>query len=471
MTKRLLPLLGAIVLTAASAFAQAPAETPPSTTAAVTPDPSGAAQTPPPPPDSISLASGKIRLGAVFFTDWAYYNKTGFGPQFVTQTNFPGPGNDSFNTFDVHRTYLNVYFSPTDWVTFRLTPNLFREIGGTTADRLSRTSGMAPTVDGNLTLRIKYAYLEFPKVFEHSPALKGTNIRLGSQMNPLVDWEEALYDYRFAVLVPWNYLSLSSTQVGASLNGAVRSGGKQYLDFQVGAYNNTNFHQFEQAEEKQFMARGSVYPFGATSRFQGLGITAFYDHGYTNTAPDTGATPVVRTATLVHFTTPHNGAAIVGEFDTGKGAFGVGNMFSGSAPQDLLGLGTTPYAGMASLSQAILTGPGTRQRGYALFGRANIPNSQFAVFGLWNAFQPNTEAADNPLDFNRIIGGMAYRFNRNLRLAVSSQNVLYRHDQFTYPAESLRAISPALAAAHPNGIANAVPGDIRAVFVSMEFVF
>src|SRR5690349_21057187 len=72
-----------------------------------------ARQEPPPPTqaqDSIVLANGKVRLGATFYADWAYYAKTGFGPQFVTQTNFPGPENDSFNAFDVHRAYLNFFF-------------------------------------------------------------------------------------------------------------------------------------------------------------------------------------------------------------------------------------------------------------------------------------------------------------------------------------------------------------------------
>lgn len=428
MKKTLASLVACVLLmTGARAFAQAPAPAPA------------------PAPDSISLAQGKIRIGVVFYGDWALYTRTGFGPQFVTQTNFPGPGNDNFNSFDVHRTYLNLFFTPTDWVTFRLTPNLYRQIGNGSPDKFGRVGGAASTVDGNLTVRIKYAYLEFGKVFDGSAALKGTNIRFGSQTNPLVDWEEAFIDYRFATLVPWNYLSLSSTHVGASMNGAIRHGGKQYLDFQVGLYNNANFHQFEQPEEKQFMVRGSFYPMGATSRFQGLGITGFYNHGYQNNAPDLGAAPVVRTATLVHYTTRHNGAAIVGEYDTGKNAFGVNNMFSGSEPQDLLGVGiATPYAAAAAQAQAVLAGTQTRQRGYYVFGRANVPNSKVGLFGFWHAFQPNTNVADNPLDFDRVGAGVAYRFNPNVRLAVSSQNVNYRRGPL------------------PN---------IHAIFASMEFVF
>jgi hypothetical protein len=446
-----------------------------STAPATPPDgggaPAQAAPAPAPLPDSINLAQGKLRIGATLYTDWAWYNKTGFGPQFVTQTNFPGPGNDNFNTFDVHRTYLNMFFLPTDWVTFRFTPNLYRQAGGATADKLGKVAGMGSSIDGNLVLRVKYAYLEFPKLFDKSPALKGTNFRFGSQMNPLVDWEEAFIDYRFLTLVPWNYLSLSSTQVGAAMNGAVKAHGKQYLDFQVGIYNQANFHQFEQAETKQFMVRGSVYPMGAASRFQGFGITGFYDHGTSNAAPDTGTASVTRIAALVHYTTKKNGAGIIAEYDTGKNAFGLGNMFSGSEPQDLLGLGATPYASMASLWSAALAGTETKQRGYYVFGRANVPDTGWGVFAFWHRFQPNTNVTDNPLDFDRVAGGVAYRFNRNLRFAVSTQNVLYSHSQFTFPLSSLTTLSPSLAAAHPTGIDNAVPPNTRAVFASWEFTF
>jgi len=418
------------------------------------------------------LANGKVRLGAVFYADWAYYGQTCFGPQFVTQTNFPGPGNDHFNSFDVHRTYINLYYSPSDRVTLRLTPNIYREAISGSADKAGATGAIAASADGNLSFRLKYGYVEFGKLFDASTSFKNTNLRVGQQMNPLVDWQEALYDYRFVSLVPWNYLSLSSTQVGVSLNGPIGRNGKTYLDYQVGVFNDVSFHAFEYSEQKQFMARGSVYPMGAATRFQGLGITGFYDHAYTNSAPDTNAAaPVVRVAALVHYTTPKNTALIAGEYDWGKNAFGTGNMFSGSAPQDLFGLATTPYAGMTKLAQAVLAGTSSKQKGWDVFGRVNIPNSKFAVFGLYQDFQPNTNVPSDPLDFHRVVGGVAYRVSPRWRVALDSQNVLYSHDQFTYPSSSMAAFSPSLAAANPGGIPNAVPSGIKAFFANLEFTF
>src|SRR4051794_4319969 len=79
--------------------------------------------------DSIQLANGKVRIGTLLYADYSYYTKTGFGPQFVSQINPPGPGNNSYNTFEINRAYLNVYYSPSDTFTFRLTPELYRQIG------------------------------------------------------------------------------------------------------------------------------------------------------------------------------------------------------------------------------------------------------------------------------------------------------------------------------------------------------
>src|SRR5579884_4090413 len=89
----------------------------------------------------------KVKLGTLVYGAWAYYWKTGFGPQFLTQINQPGPGNDNFNT---------PFARLEQWV-----------------------PAVAPLHDDKITL--------------------------GQQPNPLVAWEEDLYGYRFTSLTPWNY--------------------------------------------------------------------------------------------------------------------------------------------------------------------------------------------------------------------------------------------------------------------------
>jgi hypothetical protein len=423
-----------------------------------------------PEPKEKGLLGGKLKVGVTFFGDYAFYAQTGFGPQFLTQINQPGPGNDTFNSFDVTRTYINLFFMPNDRITFRVTPNIYRQVGSVSGDKISKVSGVGPSVDGNLTFRLKYAYVDFNKVFEGSDTFGKDKMTIGQETNPLIDWEEGLYGYRFVNLVPWNYLSLSSTYVGASLRGPIEFGGKQYLDYDVGAFNNNSFHSIEQSEKKQVMARLSYYPFGATSKYQGLGLTGFYDYGFKSVAPDTDiSTPIYRVAALAHYTSSSNAYGLAFEFDYGRNAFGSGNFFSGSGPLDQFGLGTTQYAAFDGLAKALLDNDRTKQRGFDAFGHVRLGGSPFSLFGLFQYFQPNTNVDKDPLDFQRILGGISYQYNKNLRFALDSQNLIFFRSQFTFPAAELARFNPGLAASNPGGIPNAVPKNTNAVFFNVEF--
>ena len=70
---------------------------------------------------------------------------------------------------------------------------------------------------------MKYAYLDYNTFFQKVlkvAAMRDDKFTFGQQQNPLVDWEENLWGFRYTALTPWNYLSLSSTQVGALDEGA-----------------------------------------------------------------------------------------------------------------------------------------------------------------------------------------------------------------------------------------------------------
>ena len=401
--------------------------------------------------DSIELAQGKIKLGALVYGDWAFYPKTGFGPQFLTQIFPPGPGNDDYNSFELTRTYLNFLFMPSKYLTIRVTPNLYREIG-------------SPGTNGNLNLRMKYAYAELDNVF--SGSAKEDNIRFGQQMNPLVDWEEGLYGYRFANLTPWNFISLSSTQAGVSINGPLKWNGKQYLDYQIGVFNNASFHAIENAGGKQFMARLSFYPMGAKSKYQGLGLTGFYDYGTSNVLPSTPDNKTFRQyrmAALVHYTTAKNTASFAFEYDRGKNAASSGNLFS---------TGTRPsgsFVDVNNLAIFLLDQPNvadTTQQGYDFFGHVNLGTPKWALFGMYELFQPNTAVANNPLDFSHVVGGLVYTVNKNMRFAFDSQNILWRHGTPAFSAAQASAYVPT-----STGFTNVVGQDINAFFINMELSF
>ena len=421
--------------------------------------------------DSIELANGKVRIGTLLYADYAYYTKTGFGPQFLTQINQPGPGNNSYNTFEISRAYINLFYSPNDAVTFRLTPNIYRQFGAALASKFGKVSAIGANTDGELAFRLKYAYVDFNKLFAGSEAFKKDKLTVGQQQNPLVDWEENLYGFRWVSLIPWNYLSLSSSQTGISLHGPIKFNGRQYLDYGIGVFTNASFRQLEQSEKKQAMVRLTVYPFGAKTNYDGLGFTGFYDYGYTNVAPDSTSFPLYRVAALAHYTFKKNAYGIAGEFDYGRNAFTTGNFFSGSGPQDEFGVGTTQFAGFDALVRALQNGNGTKQKGYAGFAHAQVPGTPFTLFVMYHYFLPNTQVDKNPLDFHRIVGGISYKVNDRLKFALTSQNLIFRHSQFTFPAPELANFSPSLAAANPNGIPNAVPNRVQAIFANMELNF
>ena len=85
----------------------------------------------------------KFRIGALAYMDYSFYTHTGFGPQFLENMNPPGPYNNSYNSFDINRVYLNTYFTPTEDLTFRFTPEIYRANGTATADKTGANTGFA----------------------------------------------------------------------------------------------------------------------------------------------------------------------------------------------------------------------------------------------------------------------------------------------------------------------------------------
>jgi cell division protein FtsB len=448
----------------------------------------------------------KFRLGTLVYGDYRFYSHTGFQPQELTQLTNPGPGNNAWSSFDITRAYLNFFFFPTkDW-TLRVTPNLYKTIGSAN-DKIGQSTSFGSNLDGDLGYRLKYALLQYNSLWEDTPVLKDGTISMGEIPNPLVSWEEDLYGFRYVNLTPWNYLSLSSTQLGLSMEGPINLGGTKYADYGLGVYNNASFHAFEQTNTKQVMGRVSVYPVGSDWRFQGLGLTGFYNYGYGNTAPDTADLPTVlkgpdahisRIAALLHYSADQWGLA--GEFDYGNNAFSSANLFSGSAPADEYGFPTGPelstpepwngkcsssskcysifdtYGPQTAAYNAILNNGQSRQIGFDFFGHYHILETPLTAFGMFQWFLPNDKFHDDPLDFQRFVVGVSYQVNEFLRFAVDSQNTLFYHNQQARPISYLSQFGyvpgssfNGLLLPATGDIPFLVPRDTHAIFVNMEF--
>jgi hypothetical protein len=424
--------------------------------------------------DYMDNFKNKFHIGTLVYADWRLYTHTSFGPQELTQINSPGPGNELYNSFDISRAYINFFFNPTDDWTIRVTPNIYRMNGTATADSFGRSSSIGSNLSGNLGYRLKYGYLQYSKAFDNIDAMKGDTITGGAIPNPIVAWEEDLYGFRYVNLTPWNYLSLSSTQMGISVQGPIKFNELQYVDYDFGVYGNNTFHAFEQTNTKQVMGRVSVYPFGAKWRFDGLGLTGFYDYGYGNTTPDfVGGSPffnapkahITRAAALIHYTAEQWGLA--GEWDYGHNAFTSGNLFSSSAPST-----TGPWANFGTLASALLNNGRSVQQGFDVFGHVHIPNTPFTLFGLFEWFQPNTNVDVNPLDFERYVAGISYQYNEFLRFSLDTQNLMYYHSQFAFPASEAHSFAPVTFSPKTlASVASAVPRDEHAFFLNAEFAF
>lgn len=360
----------------------------------------------------------QVELSTLIYGDWAYYTHTGFGPQFLTQINPPGPGNDGFNSFDLTRTYLNLLWKPSERFTLRVTPNIFREVSTSGTKSTSTGSSTATNVDGNLTFRLKYGFLQVNDVL-----YKGQNFKIGQIENPLVSWEEDLYGYRFVNLVPLNYLAYSSTDLGIAMLGPVTIHGAKYADYWLGVYNGSSYHAAEFNEKRSPQGRVSAYPFAEVPSLAGFGITGFFSYGYTNVAPDTSDSVIKRVAGLAHYSGKHVGLAF--EFDQTRNENNFNNFFSASGPNAKNPDGSDNADYVVYNKQVLV--PTASGRGYAAFGHVDIGDTPFSAFGMWHRWYPNTDLNSNPLDFDRFVGGVAYRVNDWLRVAVDSQNLVYFH--------------------------------------------
>ncbi len=415
----------------------------------------------------------KISIGTLVYMDYRYYSHTGFGPQFLTQQVWPGPGNNGFNSFDITRTYLDFKFTPTDDVSMRVTPNMYLIVNtgsachvttstkgapaytcvASTGDKVGANSGWSQTSDGNLGFRVKYAYLDYNTFFQKVAkidAMRDDKFTFGQQQNPLVDWEENLWGFRYTALTPWNYLSLSSTQVGASMKGPIKINEIQYADYDAGVYDDASFHATEADDTKQVMGRMTINPLGAKYRYDSLGITGFYDYGYSNKcAPDVDSIPgsngtcghIARAAALVHYTADSWG--LVGEWDYGHNAFSSGNLFSGSGPADAIGIPTTGPSSFAAWNTMVgkILNSQAVQMGLDFLGHVDIPHTPFTAFGEFQQFLPNTRVERDPLDFQRYDLGVQWLINKYLRVAFDSQAIMYYHSQFTFPKSDVSGIT------------------------------
>jgi Skp family chaperone for outer membrane proteins len=331
--------------------------------------------------DLSDLAFGKVKIGATVFADYSYWSDYDGSTAFVDNQTKPSSTKDSnYNAFEVTRTYFNLLFTPSDAVTLRITPDI------------SRNS------DGNLYFRLKYGYIDLNKLFASNKYLKDTKITFGQTQNSLTDWEEGLTGHRYTYKMPMDFSSsLSSTYVGVKAHGPIKFNSKEYLDYDLGIYTNGSYSTTELSDTKQFMGRATWYPMGTKTDRTGLGMTLFGDYGFTNVAPSSAASghyAMDRMVVMGHYQTHDKGYLITGQYD---------------------------------LSHNVKANNVT-QEGFAFVGNARLGSSKspFQAFGIYQHYEPNTNISTNDATkYSRTVGGIAYKFNKNLDIALTDSNLHY----------------------------------------------
>ncbi len=437
--------------------------------------------------DYIDNFRNRFRVGALVYGDYAFFTHTGYGPQFLTQENWPGPGNNLYNSFDLTRAYLNFFFFPTpDW-TLRVTPNIYRMIGSAN-DKFGRTGAIGSSLDGNYGYRIKYGYIQGGHPFQGIDALKDDTLIIGVQPQPITAWEEDLYGFRWVNLTTWN-MAVASTFPGIAVGGPINFGSErlQYADYDIGVFGNGNFHQVEGTDTKQVWGRMSIYPFGARWRFDGLGITSVYSYGYGNTLPDLASLPtqykgpnavIQRLAEIVHYT-GYNWQ-LAGEFDWGRNAFSPASEFSAVGPAAFFGVTPTGESASfvlnqeayANLANAFMNNGRTVQEGFNFFGHYHFTGTPFTLFGWFEQWMPNMQVNKDPFDFQRLVLGIAYQYNEYLSFALDTQNIFYYHSQFSVPVSYAKEFNwTAPKGFAGSSIADAVPRDVHAIMLNVQFAY
>jgi len=196
-----------------------------------------------------------VRLGTVIFYDYTHTQS----PR-IADTD----GNRvSANAFNVARAYLNVTGAISPVVSFRVTPDVVRE------------TGTGSSLQGSLTLRLKYAYAQF-SLDDWLP--RGTFVRAGLQQTLFIDWQESIYRYRFqGTVFAERDGGLSSADFGVSARTPLP---KDYGDVQAALYNGEGYNRAEPNDQKSLQLRATLRPTPTHAVLRGLRVTGFYlaDH-------------------------------------------------------------------------------------------------------------------------------------------------------------------------------------------------
>ena len=274
------------------------------------------------------------------------------------------------NRFDVTRAYVNVLGRFSGGVSTRITADIFTN------------------TDSSRAYRIKYAYVAY------TPTGSAFTFKGGEIHTPLLDWEEALWDYRVqgTMAMERGIITgaggtagyVSSSDFGIGVDG---KWGPDKVNAQLTLVNGENYNKGTGDQGKDGLLRVSarVMDTNDSSRVGGLRITGYAQIG----RPNTGGK---RQRFLGMASYRSRQITLAGEFAAVRDSATGGAMVKGR----------------------IISG----------YGVYHLTNSKLAVLGRVDAVDPNTNAANDRQ--TRIIAGLSYQHSPNLRLVADWDHVSFQ---------------------------------------------
>lgn len=279
------------------------------------------------------------------------------------------------NGFDITRGYVNVLGKFSGGIGTRVTVDVYRQAG-----------------DGSLRYRLKYAFATY------TPTGSPLTFKLGQIHTSLLDWEEALWDYRVQgqmAMERGGYVS--SSDFGVGVDGNWR---QEKVDLQLAFVNGENYNGGTGDQRKDVMGRASVRLLDTDdpSRVGGLRLTVYGQYG----KPTGGGT---RQRLL--------------------------GMVSYKSKQVTL-------AGEAAVTRDSVAADLANRNGhvFSAYGVYKFPQSKVAVIGRLDVRHAQAGATDKITDF---IGGVSYQLSPNWRLLADWDHAGYQTDALNAANDATRS--------------------------------
>lgn len=254
---------------------------------------------------------------------------------------------------------------------------------------------------GNVETRLKYLYVRAKPKFKTN-WITDLWIEGGMVHRPWLDYEQKINTYRAQdnMAIERNKI-FNSADFGLTIGGNLGPRMNQkfldeygnamkgkYLSYVIGIYNGGGYSGAEKNLNKVIAARVSARPL--PEKFPQLQLSAYINIGKGNSEFN----PAFRQYLGFVAYTGKN-LTFTGQYHTGVGDF------------------KAKYVKEDNPSQAL------DNHGYSFFGEYRLGKTPWAVWGRYDSFTVENDLDD---DITRYIGGLSYRYNKNIRLILNTEH-------------------------------------------------